>query len=61
MLVDRATIRTKRDFLTSNLALYSAEFVLQVALSLVQEVPTKGKELLEAKIPSYLESEENAN
>jgi hypothetical protein len=55
VLVDRATIRTKRDFLTSNLVHFPRGFVLQVAVSLLQEVPAKGKELLEAKLPSYLE------
>lgn len=55
MLVDRATIRTKRDFLNNNLGSYPEGFVLQVALSLLQEVPAKGKELLEAKLSSYLE------
>jgi hypothetical protein len=36
-------------------------FVLQVAVSLLQEVPAKGKELLEAKLPSYLEPVEKVD
>jgi hypothetical protein len=61
LLVDRAIIRTRREFLTGNLIHYPAGFVLQVAVSLLQEVPSKGKLLLEAKLPSYLEPVEEAD
>lgn len=55
MLVDRATLRTKRTYLLANLTEYPEDFVQQVALKLLQEVPTKDKEVFEAKLPLYSE------
>lgn len=55
MIVDRATMLTKRTFLAQSLAKYPEDFVQQVALSLLEDVPTKNKECFMAKLPTYLE------
>ena len=55
MIVRRATLRTPRVYLSSNLTKYPEDFVQQLAASLLQLVPTKDKEIFEKELPSYLE------
>ena len=55
MIVDRAYLRGKRTFLLDNLTKFPQDFVQQVAAVLLQEVPTKEKDVFTAKLPSYLE------
>ena len=53
--MDRAILRTRRDYLIANMARQPESFVQQVAVKLLQEVPGQNSEVFEAKIPSYLE------
>ena len=55
VIIDRATMLTKRAFLAQSLTKYPEDFIQQVALSLLEDSPTKGKENFVAKLPSYLE------
>jgi hypothetical protein len=56
MLVDRATLRTRQDYLIENVAQYPESFVQQVTATLLQGVPGRSKEVFEARLPSYLET-----
>lgn len=53
--MDRAVLRTRRKYLVANMAQYPESFVQQVAVKLLQEVPTQNNEVFKTKIPSYME------
>jgi hypothetical protein len=56
MLVDRATLRTDRKWLTRYLARYPAEFTVQVAAKLLEVVPVKDQQCFEEKLSAYQEA-----
>jgi hypothetical protein len=58
MIVDRATLRTPRAFLTQNLSTYPVDFIVQLANSLAGKVLIASKEAFEGGLPSYLEPTE---
>lgn len=55
MFVDRAVLRTSCKYFSAYMTEYPESFVQQVAVALLQEVPTQNREIFTAKLPSYLE------
>lgn len=55
MLVDRAMLRTRRDYIIERLSKLPEDFVRQIAASLLQAPPIPARKVFEAKLTSYLE------
>lgn len=55
MLVDRIAMLPGRAYVTDYLALYPADLIVQVAVSLAQDATIERKNVFVAKMPSYSE------